>query len=56
LAPGVHVPAQAPPLHTVAQVVVAVHVPVALHVSGEKPLHRLVPGTHPPSQAPAAHR
>jgi hypothetical protein len=52
LAPGLHVPEQAPPLHTLVQVVPLIHVPVASQVCGVSPLHCLAPGVQTPEHTP----
>ena len=55
VAPGLQLPEQAPPLHTLTQAAPLTHVPVASQVCGTRPLHCLVPGVHTPVHAPDTH-
>ena len=49
---GLHVPEQAPPLHTFMQSASLCQVPVALHCCGVSPLHCRASGSQKPVHAP----
>jgi hypothetical protein len=51
--PGVHVPAHAPALQTLAHAAPLTQAPDGSHVWGVSPAHCLVPGAQVPVQAPA---
>jgi hypothetical protein len=51
--PGLHVPEQAPPLHTLVQTVPFCQKPSASHVCGARLLHCFVPGVQLPVHTPA---
>jgi hypothetical protein len=55
LAPGEQSTQVPLPRQTLAQVVVACHWPLELHVSATLPLHRALPGVQTPVHAPDAH-
>jgi hypothetical protein len=53
--PGLHVPEQAPPLHTFVQTVAVCQVPSASQSCGARLLHCLVPGVQLPMQVSVTH-
>jgi len=50
--PGLQLPEQAPPLHTLVHAVAPCQAPLASQVWGVRPLHCFVPGVHSPVHAP----
>jgi hypothetical protein len=55
LAPGLHVPEQAPPLHTFMQSAWLCHAPLMSHCCGVSPLHWRASGAQTPEHAPDTH-
>lgn len=55
VAPGVHVPEHAPPMHWYGHVIEVTHWPLVLQVCAFWPEHCVAPGEQTPVHAPEAH-